>query len=375
MERNYEFRKRLLEIHQKNRRDPSLLPAADELVLNQESDIYIPADAGRVLLCAARDLQDYLFTSMGLSVRVLPVADLRAAAASGSGRILFATRGQTADRPLLEGDGPRGFRVDCAANVVITGFDESGAMQGGFYLEDLMNFRRSALPEKGDLCPQTAVFAPDDPFRIRTGQLPGPAYCRHRPCRHGRHPGLCQRCRHDRLTVIWISTRSAGGPREYGVDVYAYSYLVSDMHPDDPEAKAYYDKLYGSVFKACPSFKGIVMVGESVEFPSRDPHTTGKSHRTPSADGLPNSKPTPGWWPCEDYPQWLTLVRDTVRSYKPDADIVFWTYNWGYVEESYRLALLDHLPTDISLLVTFEMFEKIKTGAVTSTCVDYTLMF
>jgi len=117
------------------------------------------------------------------------------------------------------------------------------------------------------------------------------------------------------------------------------------------------------------------MVGESVEFPSRDPRTTGQSHRTPSPDGLPRSKPSPGWWPCSDYPQWVSLVRDTVRRYRSDADIVFWTYNWGYVDEAYRLELLDRLPTDITLLVTFEMFEKLKTGPVTSTCVDYTLMF
>ena len=160
----------------------------------------------------------------------------------------------------------------------------------------------------------------------------------------------------------------------YAVDVYVYSYLTSALHPDDPGAAAYYERVYGAVFAACPGFRGIVMVGESVEFPSRDPHTTGRLRLQADPDGLPPAKPSPGWWPCQDYPQWVSLIRDTIRGHKPDADIVFWTYNWGYVAEEYRLALIDSLPADISLLVTFEMFEKVQTGPVTSTCVDYTLM-
>ncbi|MEA4890697.1 MAG: hypothetical protein VB070_14665 [Clostridiaceae bacterium] len=374
MEKNYEFRKRLLEVHQKGRRDTSLQPGCDELAITSESDIIIPADAGRILLRAARDLQDYLFTSMGLSVRVVRADDIRAAVAGAAGKIIYTTRADQADLPLLDGDGPRGFRIDCSDRVVITGYDEAGAMQGGFYLEDLMNFRKAPFLKK-DVFGRRPLFSPR---MVHSGygldNFPD------------QHIAAIAHAGMDAILVFVkdVDTTPYGyldfneicwRAAEYGVDVYAYSYLVSTMHPEDPGAAAYYDKLYGSVFKACPAFKGIVMVGESVEFPSHDPRTTGQSYLTPSEDGLAKTKPSPGWWPCEDYPQWLTLVRDTVRKYKADADIVFWTYNWGYVEEKYRLELLDHLPTDISLLVTFEMFEKIKTGPVTSTCVDYTLMF
>ena len=43
--------------------------------------------------------------------------------------------------------------------------------------------------------------------------------------------------------------------------------------------------------------KSIVMVGESVEFPSKDPNTTGRLRLDKPEDGLPSGKPSPGWWP------------------------------------------------------------------------------
>jgi hypothetical protein len=373
-ERNYDFRKQLLTVHQAGRRESALQPLPDECCLDDRTEIIIPADADRVLKKAAADLQDYLAVSMDVHVRVRPDADLVRAASSGSGRIVIGTRAHLPDIPLLAGEGSRGCRLDCGDNVVVTGFDSAGACQGSILLEDLMNFRQAPFLRRGTTA-RKPLFSPR---MIHSGfgldQYPDEHLAAIA------HAGL------DAILVFVkdVDTTPYGyldfndlcyRAAAWGIDVYAYSYLVSQMHPEDDGAAAYYDKIYGSVFAACPAFKGIVMVGESVEFPSRDPHTTGQSHRTPSPDGLPRTKPTPGWWPCQDYPQWVGLVRDTVRRHKADADIVFWTYNWGYVEEKYRIELLEHLPTDITLLVTFEMFEKLKTGPVTSTCVDYTLMF
>jgi hypothetical protein len=374
LEKNYDFRQRLLEVHQKGRRDPQQQAADTELQLTEESLIVIDRDADRVLQKAARDLQDYLAVSMDLHVKIQLTDDVAAAARSGQGHIVYATRLQLPDLPLQDGDGPRGFRIDCQENVLITGYDSNGAMQGGFFLEDLMNFRQAPFLKR-----QTHACRPlFSPRMIHSGfgldQYPDEHIAAIA------HAGMdailvfvkgVDETPYGYLDFNELCWRAAA----YGVDVYAYSYLKSHMHPDDPRAPGYYDNIYGKVFAACPAFKGIVMVGESVEFPSHDPHTTGRLRLDPSPDNLPANKPSPGWWPCEDYPQWVSLVRDTVRRYKADADIVFWTYNWGYVEEQYRLALLDNLPTDITLLVTFEMFEKVKTGPVTSTCVDYTLMF
>ncbi|HVA91628.1 MAG TPA: hypothetical protein VNL71_17510, partial [Chloroflexota bacterium] len=132
---------------------------------------------------------------------------------------------------------------------------------------------------------------------------------------------------------------------------------------------------YGALFQAYPKAKGVILVGESVEFPSSDPHTTRRLRLAPSPDGLPADKPSPGWWPCADYPEWLTLLQRVIRRHAPAAEIVFWTYNWGYAPEADRLALIRRLPEGITLQVTFEMFEQLQQDGITSVCVDYTIAF
>lgn len=373
MERNYEFRQRLLEVHKPCRRDYARACGEGEMEIADGADIFVPSSSGRVLMRAARDMQDYLAVSMGISARVRSVGDVASALSGRRGCVAFSAA-ERAEPDLPDGDAPRGYRVDCGENAVVTGRDEAGAMQGGFYLEDMMNLRRAPFLARGTVsgCP---LFSPR---MVHSGygldSYPD-AYLA-----QVAHAGMdailvfvkgVDATPYGYLDFNELCFRAA----EYGLDVYAYSYLKSGMHPDEPGAAAYYDRVYGSVFKSCPSFRGIVLVGESVEFPSRDERTTGRPYDAPAPDGLPDPRPSPGWWPCRDFPQWLGVVKAAVRKYREDADIVFWTYNWGYVEEQYRLELIESLPSDISLLVTFEMFEKLKTGPVTSTCVDYTLMF
>jgi hypothetical protein len=161
----------------------------------------------------------------------------------------------------------------------------------------------------------------------------------------------------------------------FGIDVYMYSYLKSLKHPSEKDAGEYYDNTYGKLFKACPKAKGVILVGESCEFPSKDNiNTTGKPWNTPD-NGIRQTKPSPGWWPCYDYPEWLDIIKRTVRKYNSQADIVFWTYNWGYAPEKDRIKLIDSLPKDITLLVTFEMFEQVKKDGITDVCMDYTISF
>ena len=69
-------------------------------------------------------------------------------------------------------------------------------------------------------------------------------------------------------------------------------------------------------------------------------------------------RPSPGRFPSADYPELLSLVRDVVREYTPDADIVFWSYNFGWTPREARFSLIDTLPTDITYLVTLEVWEK-----------------
>lgn len=114
-----------------------------------------------------------------------------------------------------------------------------------------------------------------------------------------------------------------------------------------------------------------------MQFPSKDDRTTGRTHREfLNKDNLPDPKPAPGWWPCKDYPEWIRLVQKVIKKHKPDADIVFWTYNWGWAPEKERIELLEKLPTDISLLVTFEMFQNLPTNyGITERVCDYSVAF
>ena len=84
---------------------------------------------------------------------------------------------------------------------------------------------------------------------------------------------------------------------KYGLDVYAYIRIECNMHPDEPGADAYYHQLYGRLFEHCPGFKGVVLVGESVEFPSKDPRVSPFKYYNNTIDGRPTGKPTPGWFP------------------------------------------------------------------------------
>ncbi len=371
MERKYEFRRRLEEVHKPNRRDPSIRAGRDELEITEDWRIVVDEAAGPHLLHTAKDLQDYLLVSMNVSVRLTRAKWVAEWASSGERVIVLATK---AELPEFGGSlaKARSYRVVAEAErIVVCGYDERGASQGSYYLEDEMNWREAPVWKRGTV-EREPLFSP----RMT-----------HSGWGLDRYPEAhLNALAHAGIDAIMVFVKDVDETPEgyqdfnylvdraelYGLDVYVYSYLTSRLHPDDPDAQAYYESTYGKVFKACPRFKGVILVGESCEFPSKDPNTTGKLRLEWPAD-QPQTKPSPGWWPCLDFPQWLTLLSGTIRAHNPDADIVFWTYNWGYAPKEDRLALIRALPENITLQVTFEMFEQIRNEHVTHVCVDYTL--
>lgn len=357
-EKKYEFRKRMRCVHQKDVRNPELEPEECEMEIATGWRIVLPEGYGETALTAAKDFQDYLFVSMGVSVLVCGPEQ------NGGEKTVMLTVA-----PGMEQD----YVITIGDAVTIAARDERGLAQGLYCLEDRMNIRRAPF-FKRETISHRFLFSPR---MIHSGygldEYPD------------EHLSAIAHAGMDAILVFvkGINATPSGfldfnelisRAAKYGLDVYAYSYLVSEMHPEEEGAQEFYDKLYGSLFEACPGFKGIILVGESVGFPSNDPHVTPKN-MAKSADGIPHGKPRPGWWPCEDYPQWLECVKKAVRRHKKDADIVFWTYNWGYVSEEERLKLIRSLPTDISLQATYEMFESYPAGKITETCADYTLAF
>jgi len=374
-ERPYEFRHRLNEVHRPGRCLPDQTPNSAEVVVQPGWQIVIPPDASRHLLHVARDLQDYFFVSLGVSLLLRRCRLDSALGRAEANAIVLGTRQHL---PRL-GAGltvPRSYRLVVKRDAaIVCGYDDRGAGQGAFYIEDLLNLREAPFLPMVDTV-RTPLF---QPRMVHSGwgidQFPDAHL------NAIAHAGMdailvfakgVNRTTTGHLDLNHLVDRAA----LHGLDVYLYSCLHSNRHPEDPGAEAFYENTYGALMRSCPGARGIVLVGESCEFPSHDERTRMRTRHGPVPAGAENDRrPFPGWWPCRDYPQWLDLVKRVIRRANPQCDIVFWTYNWGWAPVADRLALIASLPTDISLEVTFEMFEDIRKDGVMTRCVDYTASF
>ncbi len=362
-ENAYDFRKELLQIHEPDIRNVSRKAQADEYMLPESVTVSYSASAGDVLEIAAHDFADFLKTSMNISAK---------AEKGACGQVTVALA-EEAGIDLGEFAVYRGFMIEAdAEGIRVYGHDERGAAQGLYYIEDMMSFAKAPVFKLGKVSKKPAF----SPQMVHSGygfdEFPDNYLARIA------HEGR------DAITFDFFAESQEecdnandliARAARYGIDVYAYSEVVSSMHPLDEGAEEFYDEAYGRLFGACPGFRGLILVGESVEFPSRDPHVGAGRRKDLNVDGIPSDKPSAGWYPCEDYPDWLNLVKKVSRKYIPNLDIVFWTYNWGYQPEEARLKLIENLPTDVSLLVTFEMFHPVHYENSVGFCCDYTLTF
>ncbi len=364
-ELQYDFRKDMLEIHKKNIRDLSLAPAVNEFEIKENMTVVTATDASDVILTAAKDLAGYLYTSMYVSVLIKTGAPT-------DGDIYIGLAADTGTA-LENADGYMGYVCEVNDRIIISGADERGCAQAVYFIEDEMTRKHAPFLTK-KTTRRKAMFTP----RMLHSGYGLDEY----PDEHLR--SIAHAGRDAILVFVTGSNMTPYGyldfseliyrAAKYGIDVYAYSYVKTQMHPDAQGAKEEYDRVFGSIFKECPGFKGIVFVGESIEFASKDERVCKPGGEANSND-VPTGKPRPGWFPCCDFPQWIARVRDSIRKYKADADIVFWTYNWGWAPEKERLELIKNMPTDVSLLVTFEMFERYKVENITEYCSDYTIVF
>lgn len=366
MEKAYDFRKKLLTVHEADIRNSERKPKEGEYFIPDNAVIAISENACEVIETAAGDFTNFLKTSMDINPTV------KKGAASPDVTVCIASEH---DVYLGEAASYRGFMVQTdAEGIRVYGHDARGAAQGLFYLEDIMSFEKAPAVPFGTVS-KKPLFSPQ---MVHSG--------------YGldKYPDeYLARVAHEGRDVILVFTKDVNETPDgyldfndlirraarYGLDVYAYSYMISDMNPEEPEAEEYYDNSYGRLFRECPGLKGVTLVGESVEFPSKDPNVAPGRGNQAMVDGIPIGKNTAGWWPCEDYYIWVNMIKRVVRKYQPEADIVFWTYNWGSRPEELRIKLIESLPTDISLQATFEMFSVRKCGNAITRCSDYTLSF
>ena len=373
-ERKYEFRQRLDKIHVPDRRDPDVACSQDESMVQEGWKIVIDEGASDIIINVAKDLQDYLLISMNTSVLLLKKGNLGDYIKGDTNIIVLATKNNLAEfgcNLSIKGS----YRLVCSKNqIIVCGNDERGTAHGSYFLEDLMNLGEAPVVKQQDVI-RKPVFSP----RIVHS---GWGLCQYPNSQLNAiaHYGMDAIA----LTIKSVDHTEAGyqdinnlidRANSYGIDVYLYSLIKITKHPEDVDAEEYYDNVYGTIFREYPRAKGIVLVGESIEFPSKDERTTGRSWDSKDEYGLSGVKPSPGWWPCLDYPQYINMIKKAIQKHNPEADIIFWTYNWGWVQEKERIDLIKSLPGDITLLVTFEMFEQIKRENITNVCVDYTISF
>lgn len=363
-EKMYDFRKRLLEVHDHNVRNVNRTKKENEFEISNGALIKISPNACDVVKIAANDFVDFLNISMGVTAGVVNFGDEAT---------ITLELAEEAGVDLGEYASYKGFLIQTMQEgIKIYGHDPRGIAQALFYIEDLMCFAKAPVLAFGDIKKKPMFY----PQMIHSGygidEFPDEYLLR--VAHEGRDAILVFTKDVNKTTCGYLNFNELiDRAAKYGIDVYAYSYLKSEVSPEAPEAEEYYEGNYGKLFRECPGLKGVTLVGESVEFPSKDPNIAKGRYYEIHKDGIPSDKPSAGWYPCYDYPVWLNFIKKTIRKYKPDADIVFWTYNWGSRPEEARLKLIESLPTDISLQATFEMFEQFKYGESTGQGADYSL--
>ena len=97
MERNYQFRERMLQVHKRDLRDDNLWKKRTGTIIEEGWEIVYPADADRVLLHAAHDLREFFEISMGMYLLAHPAASIADAAAAPARRIVLTDAAHTPD--------------------------------------------------------------------------------------------------------------------------------------------------------------------------------------------------------------------------------------------------------------------------------------
>lgn len=358
----FAFKKELLQVHKKNRRNKALLPQSDEFEFKNGVRIVVEEDAHVVIMTAARDFEDYLFVSMNVSAIVMTEE------AAPMIKLVL-------NQDIEDASGYMGYRItvgdDC---ITVEGYDPMGVAQGLYYLEDLMNLRKAPFLKKG-VIKRKAVFSgrythsPLGMFEWPDEALAMVAHAGMDCITFWMRTGFTTQRGDAFLDLRLISERC----EKYGLKVIASLSAPHDRHPDEPGAQEYYDKMYGDLFRACPKLACVAVVGENTNFVSKDPKAGTAPHRSNHVDNIPTGKWSPGWWPCNDYPAWLEMILKAIRKHSDTCELLFSSYNWGFAPEEDRIALINALPEGITFQPTWDMFQQYRVGDIVEDVVDYTL--
>lgn len=365
VEAPYAFKTRLSTVHRADRRDIALHVAPGEYEVPNGAQVVYADGAPELVRTAAADLCDYLIVSMRVN------ASARAESAEPKKGLSAAVR------VAVAASAPRGYRIETTAQgVTVVASDAKMAAQALYRLEDRMNLRRGPFLKTG-VESRAPIFEHRVTFAGFGNDIFPDAHLR-QIAHHGftdievwlgDYDVVSQGVRQDVNDLI---DRAA----KYGLGVHFQPRNRAYVHPSDPRADAMYEAAYGNFTKYYPKAGSAFFCGEVCEFPSKDPRCNGGDHRNRRPEDGAKGLPYPGWFPCSDWADWVKSVLPKFRRHNPTCRFVFSTYNWGFQDEKARAALIEALPRDITLIPTFEMFEKhVKRNGLVSPVADYSLAF
>lgn len=363
-ENAYDFRKKLLTVHEKDVRDYSKKVPEDALLLEDGLVIEIGNTDDQVIQTAAEDFVDFFAVSMGIKATLS-----KTGTHSGANVIQVALADDSVD--MGDAAGKKGFMITVDEGICVYGYDARGTAQGLFYLEDMMCMNHAPFVTKGVIRKRPMLT----PRLVHSGYgiEEWPDEYLMRLAHEGRDAIMVFVTGVNQTRVGFLDFNDlVARAAKFGLDVYAYSFFLDGKQPDEEGAKEFYENTYGELFKNCPGLAGLTLVGEVMEYHSTDPRVS-KYLCYEASSGLPDTRPMSGWFPCNDYPRVLEMIQDAVYKYNDKADIVFWTYNWGGAPEDARVELINNLPEGITLQATFEMFDTWKSHGTTIAPSDYSL--
>ncbi len=345
-ERNYEFRERMLEIHKKDIRDFSLTASEDEFEITDGILIAIGKDADIVTETAAKDFADFLLVSMEVGGAVSVKSDVK-------GAINVKVADETID--MTDADSTKGFRIDTDNDgITVYGFDARGCAQGLYYLEKVMTKRKAPFIKFGTV-KKKPLFSPQM-LHSGFGLDNYPNEHLNAIAHAGRDAILIfvedvDKTPYGYLDFNELIYRAS----KYGIDVYAYSYIVNKYHPEDPQAKAYYDGTYGRLFRQCPGFKGVVLVENALVFPSKDPAVRADTQLKDKVDAIPVGKQSTTGAPAYDMPMFLSMLKELVQANNKDREFIVWSYAvQANKDEELRHRWIDQIPEGSIFLTTYD---------------------
>lgn len=355
MEKKYDFRARMASHFLRFSRDPEAVRAPEEVEIT--SQWYISSEGPEHFLLdrAVFDLKRFMKSCMGIELKE----------GQGKNEIILSFR---------EGkDTPRACSMEVGQEKIrLTGKGPKGILGGVLHLENLMRLRQGPFLTVGD-------HSYEELTRMRSTH--SGSGLDEFPCEE------LDAILHAGFTAIDLFVRGLDETaktkcdiaalidraEQYGLDVVLYSYMTCYVHPDDPKADKMFDDVYGRIFRAYPKAKAIHLVGESLEFPSKDSTTVSVEEGMEGQDGIQPLKQMTGYYPSSDYPAYINKVCKTVHDASPEAEVIFNTYNWGWAPLEARKKFLESFPSGVSLQVTYDIFKQEKRNSLACPVMDYSI--